>query len=156
MKILPLLAQNGVGRTGAVVSGLLWAGVYNLLWGAAWLAFVRREWTRAAEALGESMPWTAEVWLVWIVLTVPLGSAMMAYVASTDFSPRNVVVPSTAVWLLLTTGMVTWGLAESLSLRVLSLDSVANLVAMTIAFIIAASVLRSLQAVRNRGSNWTD
>lgn len=133
--------------TGAVVSGLLWAMVYNLLWGAAWFAFMRREWTRAAEVLGESMPWTAEVWLVWIVLTVPLGSAMMAYVASTNFSPRNVVVPSTAVWLLLTTGMVTWGLTESLSLRVLALDSAVNLVAMTIASIIAASVLRSLQSV---------
>jgi len=64
------------------VIGVVWAGVYNAVWGAAWFAFMRDEWVRASEAIGQAMPWTGDFWTIWIPLMIPFGIAMAAYLAS--------------------------------------------------------------------------
>ena len=61
-----------------VVSDALWAVVYNLVWGVAWFAFMRTEWLKAFAAIGRPLPFTADVWVLSVVLTVPIGVAIMA------------------------------------------------------------------------------
>lgn len=46
------------------MSGLLWAIVYNALWGVAWFTFMRDEWRNAFTAVGQPLAWTPRVWLV--------------------------------------------------------------------------------------------
>jgi hypothetical protein len=36
--------------------GLLWALVYNLVWGVAWFTLMRREWLNAVAAIDGSLP----------------------------------------------------------------------------------------------------
>src|SRR5476649_1774905 len=107
-----------------VAGGVLWALVYNLAWGVAWFAFMRREWLHAATAIGRSMPWTAEVWIVWGIFTLPIGGAIMAYALS---HPRSALKGSLhaclATWALLTVGMAISSSQESFSPRVIALDS---------------------------------
>ena len=114
-----------------VAAGALWAVVYNLVWGVAWFAFMRGEWLDATAALNQSMPWT-EIWVVSVALTLPLGVATMAYVvgrARTGEAPRAALAASLALWVPMTMGMAGWGWYESLSLRILMLDSAVNLLA---------------------------
>jgi len=70
-----------IGRARVVAGGALWALLYNLVWAVAWFAFMREEWRTAVAAIGRPMPWTAEVWIVWGILTLPLGAAIVAYAA---------------------------------------------------------------------------
>ncbi|MDP9268260.1 MAG: hypothetical protein M3P27_08045 [Acidobacteriota bacterium] len=77
------------------------------------------------------MPFTAEVWFVWVVLSLPIGVAIMAYSAGRAHSaPKAAVYAAVALWALMTMGMAGWGWQESLSIRVIALDSIVNLVGM--------------------------
>jgi hypothetical protein len=108
--------------------------VYNLLWGVAWFAFMQREWREAAAAIRRPQPFTAEVWFLTVVLSLPIGVAIMAYTASRARSAlKAAVYAAVALWLLMTMGMAGWGWQESLSMRVIALDSAVNLVAMVAA-----------------------
>lgn len=121
-----------------IASGALWAVVYNLVWGSAWFLFMRREWLEAVAALGRPLPWTAEVWLVWVILTVPLGVAIMAHAEGLSLPPWKGPLAPVAVWLLLASGMTVWGIHESLSMRVLALDAFVNFVAIIVAWLVGA------------------
>lgn len=115
-----------------LVSGVVWAVVYNLVWGLAWFAFMRQEWAAAAGS-GSSMPWNT-IWIVWCMLSILLGVACMAYVrnriAGARAGVRATLAAAGAVWVPLTAGMVIWAWQVSVSLRVASLDSIVNLVAL--------------------------
>lgn len=104
--------------------------VYNFAWGAAWFAFMRDEWEAAMAAVGRSIPWTAEVWFVWVVLTLPIGVVIMAYAAGSAAVRRRAIVATTAVWLLMTAGMAGSFWQQSASMRVITVDSLVNLVGM--------------------------
>lgn len=126
---------------GAVV----WALVYNAVWGAAWFVFMRREWLDASAAAGQGFPWTAEVWLVWLALTLPFGAALVIYIAGPSAGATKRAIGGTvAVWSLMTAGMVVWGLSESLSVRILTLDSLVNLAALLAGSFAGARVMRAL------------
>ncbi len=116
-----------------IAGGALWAAGYNLVWGVAWFLFMRREWRHAFAAIDRPLLWTADVWIVWIALTLPIGVAIVAYAANPARSvsaPKAAVYSGAALWLLMTLGMTTWGWQESLSIRIIALDSIVNLVAM--------------------------
>ena len=118
-----------------VAGGVLWAVVYNVVWAVGWFAFMRGEWSDATVGLRKSMPWT-EIWAVSVALTLPLGVAIMAYVAGrvrTGPGPRVALAASLAMWVPMTMGMLGWGWYESLSLRVLMLDSTVNPLAIGVA-----------------------
>jgi ABC-type dipeptide/oligopeptide/nickel transport system permease component len=108
--------------------------VYNLAWGVAWFAFMSKEWLDAMAAIRRPAPWTAEVWFLWVVLTLPIGVAIVAYAASRARSvSKTAVSVSVAVWVLMTLGMAGWAWQASLSMRVIALDSTVNLVSMVAA-----------------------
>lgn len=114
-----------------VASGALWTLVYNLIWGVAWFAFMRTEWENAVAVLRRPMPWTAEVWFLWVGLTIPMGIAVVAYAADRAHAPRRAALAaSITIWVLFTIAMAIHGHQESLSIRVVALDSVVNLVGM--------------------------
>ncbi len=123
-----------------VAAGVLWAAVYNSVWGVAWFAFMQREWLDATAALKHGMPWT-EIWLVSVVLTLPLGVATMAYAAR---RARAALAAALALWLPMTLGMAGWGWHESLSARILVLDSAVNLFAIGAAVLVGAGWHRRL------------
>lgn len=126
-----------------VASGALWTLVYNGLWGTAWFAFMRKEWEGAVAAIGRPSPWTAEVWFLWAVLTVPMGVGIMAYAAGRARAPYTAAATASgAIWLLLTLPMGAYSLSQSLSMRVIVLDAAVNLVAMIAAAFAAAWSLR--------------
>lgn len=114
------------------VSGVVWALVYNLVWGLAWFTLMRREWV-AATAGRQTMPWNT-IWLVWGVVSIVLGIASMAYVrnraASARAGVRAVFAASGVLWVPLTLGMVTWAQQASVSFLVAWLDSFVNLLAL--------------------------
>jgi len=125
---------NSTNWPRVVASGALWTVVYNFLWGVAWYAFMRREWLDVVAAIRRPLPWTAEVWHLWVVLTLPMGVAIMAYAASrARAAPKTAVNGALALWLLMTLGIAGLGWQKSLSLRVIALDSTVNLVAMVAA-----------------------
>jgi len=106
-----------------VASGALWTVVYNLVWGVAWFAFMRREWLDAVAAIRRPLPWTAEVWFLMVVLSLPIGVAIMAYAvgrARSAPAPRTALYAGLALWVLMTMGMAGWGWQESLSMRVIA------------------------------------
>ena len=121
-----------------VASGAVWALVYNLVWGVAWFLFMRLEWQEAVAAIGRTSRWTAEVWFFWVVLTVPIGVAIMAYALGRVSTSSAAVGAGTAVWLLLTVAMGAYSLSQSLSVRVIVSDSVVNLVGMVAASLAGA------------------
>jgi len=122
-----------------VASGALWTLVYNFVWGLAWFAFMRQQWEEGVAAIGRPSPWTAEVWFVWVVLTVPLGVAIMAYAASRVGSTyRGAVWAAAAVWLVLTLAMGGYSVSQALSIRVIAWDSGVNLVGMVAASLAGA------------------
>ncbi len=123
--------MSSISRSRVLAGGVLWAAVYNLVWGGAWFAFMRREWLDAMAAIKQPLPWTPQFWVVWLVLTLPIGVATMAYVASRARSapvPKAALAAGLAVWVLMTMGMAGWGWQESLSIRVIAIDSTVNLV----------------------------
>lgn len=122
-----------------VASGALWTLVYNLVWGVAWFAFMRKEWEGAVATIGRPSPWTAAVWFLWVVLTVPMGVAIMAYATGRARSTYIAAVSAAAaVWLLLALAMGAYSLSQSLSIRVIVLDSSVNLVGMVAAALVGA------------------
>ena len=119
-----------------VASGALWTVVYNLVWGVAWFAFMRREWLDAVAAIRRELPWTAEVWFLWVALTLPIGVAIMAYTASRALPApewKTAFYAGLSLWGLMTIGMAGWGWQESLPMRVIAMDSTVNLVGMVAA-----------------------
>jgi hypothetical protein len=122
--------------------GLLWAIVYNVVWGVAWGAFMHREWDAAAAAIHQPSPWAPAVWLVWGVITVPIGMAIIAYAVRRPRARQAAAAAGVAVWLLFSAGMTINGLRSGFSIRVLALDALVNLIAIE-----AASL-----AVGRRGS----
>ncbi len=117
-----------------VASGALWMAVYNLIWGVAWFAFMRREWLDAMAAIRRPMPWTAEIWFLWVALTLPIGVAVMAYTASRARPGlKTTVYAAVGLWLMMTMGMIGMGWQWSLSVRVIALDSTVNLVGLVAA-----------------------
>lgn len=109
---------------------------YNLVWGVTWFGFMRREWLEAVTAIRRPLPWTAEVWFLMVLLSFPIGVAIMAHSASRARSapaPKTALYASLSVWVLMTMGMAGWGWQESLSMRVIALDSAVNLVGMVAA-----------------------
>jgi len=116
-----------------IVGGALWAGVYNLVWGVAWFAFMRSEWRDAFAAIKRPLLFTADFWIFWIVLTVPIGVAVMGYAANPARSvsaTKSTVYAGMTLWLVMTVGMATWSWQNSLSIRIIALDSIVNLVAL--------------------------
>jgi len=118
-----------------IAGGVLWAAVYNLVWGVAWFVFMRREWRNAFAAINRPLLFTADFWIFWIVLTLPIGVAIVAYAANPARSvsaPKATVHAGMTLWLVMTTGMATWSWQNSLSIRIIALDSIVNLVAMMV------------------------
>ena len=116
-----------------IAGGALWAAVYNLVWGAAWFVFMRREWRDAFAAINRPVLLTADIWIFWIVLTLPIGVAIVAYAANPVRSvsaPKATVYAGMTLWLVMTVGMATWSWQNSVSIRISALDSIVNLVAM--------------------------
>lgn len=123
-------------RLAVFVGGGFWAFVYNLLWALAWFAFMRQEWIDAMASAKRSSPWTVEVWVLWVVLTLPIGIALAAYAANrSGFRSilKATLLGSLTLWLVMTVGMAGWAWSAKLSLRVIALDSVVNLVALAAA-----------------------
>jgi hypothetical protein len=120
----------------------VFALVYNALWGLAWLAFMRAEWIHAVAAIGEPLPWTPAVWLLWVLVTLSIGVGIMTHAAAQS-RPRLAAVRAGAVtWLVLTLGMAAASLHQSLALRVVTLDSVVNLVGIVVGSVGGAALLR--------------
>ena len=121
-----------------LAGGVLWAGVYNLIWGLAWFLWMRREWVAATAAINHALPWK-EIWIIWGVFTLPLGLAAMNYVASPARakSRASASIASTfAIWLPLTLGIAVWGWRVSVSFRTIVLDSIVNFVALLLASLV--------------------
>lgn len=130
-------------RTRLLLRGVLWAAVYNGIWGIAWFSFMRREWQTAFAAVGQPLAWTAEVWLVWIVITLPLGVAIALYADGSTFRLQASMKSALAIFVVFALGMTVWGLTKSLSLRVLALDALVNAVAIAVASLAAVAGLAS-------------
>jgi len=131
------MGMLGSRRIRIAVSGIMWAAVYNALWGVAWFVFMRDEWQVAFAAIGRPQAWTAGVWIVWGIVTLPLGAAVMAHA---DSGPRRLMLALRAALLLaflFSLGMTVWGVQESLSLRVLALDGLVNVLSMPLASLAA-------------------
>ena len=123
---------------------LTWAAAYNLIWVLAWFVFMRRQWLAALAESRHTLPWH-EIWIVWIALTVPLGAAVMAYVAhpSRAGAPtRAALAASLTLWIPITTGKVGWGISQSLSLGIVALDAIVNLIALGGASLAGARTLQ--------------
>ena len=52
-----------------VLGGVVWVVVFNVLWFAAWILFLRSEWLSAVAALGRTFPHTLGGLVLWLVLT---------------------------------------------------------------------------------------
>jgi hypothetical protein len=123
------------------MSGLLWAAVYNGIWGLAWFTFMRREWQTAFAAVGQPLAWTPEVWAVWIAMTLPLGVALAVHADHSTRKLQASMKGAMAMLALFALGMTAWGLTESLPGRVLALDALVNAVAIPVASLAAVAGL---------------
>jgi hypothetical protein len=144
---------HGLTRIRIAVSGLVWAAVYNALWGVAWFTFMRHEWQTAFAVIGRPLAWTADVWFVWVIVTPPLGAAVMAHAGS---GPRRLLLAlrgALLLFVLFSLGMTIWGVQESLSPRVLVLDALVNAVSMPIASLAAVAALRPRHGAVPLGAN---
>jgi hypothetical protein len=118
-----------------LAGGVVWAAVYNLIWGLAWFLWMHREWLAATAAINRTFPWN-EIWIIWGVFTLPLGIVAMAYIAKrAPLRPRASasIAVAFAIWLPLTVGMVASGWQSGVSFRTTALDSTVNLVALLLA-----------------------
>ena len=144
--------MNDVNWSRVFASGVLWAVVYNSVWGIAWFAFMRKEWLDAMAVIKQPLPWTTEFWVVWVVVTLPIGVATMAYVASRARfgpAPKAALTAGLAVWVLMTIGMAGWGWQESHSMRLIAIDSTVNLLSIVAASLAGEWILRSRLHRRN-------
>lgn len=117
--------------------------IYNYLWGIAWFTFMRREWVDAAAAVGKSMPWTAEIWFVWVTLTLLLGFAVMAYAAGRPGAEFKASLSAmVVVWLPFGAGMAVWGYHESFPVSAIAMDTGVNLISMLAASLVGAWSVR--------------
>jgi len=80
--------------------------------------------------------------LLWVVLTLPIGVAVMAFIADQPRACRSAIAAAAAIWLLFSLGMLVNGVRAGLSLRVQLLDSLVNLVAFVAASLISARTTR--------------
>jgi hypothetical protein len=132
-----------------LIGGVLWALVYNLVWGAAWLGFMRQKWLDATAAAKEEFPWTPEVLGLWAGLTVPIGIAVVWFCASNRArygpGPKPAVYASAALWVMMTVSMIVWAAMSSLPMGVIALDSVVNLGATVAATVSVALLHREAQ-----------
>lgn len=125
-------------------AGLIWAALYNAVWGLAWLAFMRREWTLAASSTGHAMPWTPKFWLVWVPLTLLFGFAIAAYLNGASQRERalqSAVAATLILWVPGTMAMALW----SFTVRIIVLDSAVNLLALALASIVAGWSVSTLR-----------
>ena len=139
-------------RISVLLAGLVWAIGYGLVWGLAWFGFMRAAWFGALASGNREMPW-AEVWTVWAVLNLPLGVATVAYLGRRGpaASGRKTIVAAVLVlWVPMTIGMMTWAWYESLSQRVIAIDSAVNLAALAVASLAGRA---SLHLLRHRPSS---
>lgn len=124
-----------------VASGALWTVTYNFVWGVAWFAFMQREWEEAAAAIRRPQPFSAEVWFLTVLLSLPIGVTIMAHSANRASyapAPKTALYAGLAVWVLMTMGMAGWGWQDSLPMRVIAMDSIVNLVGMVAASLAGA------------------
>ena len=125
-----------------VISGACWATAYNILWGLAWVGFMRGQWVEAAEMAGQPMPWTPDFWAIWIPMTLPFGLAVAAYLLGrrdTEHLRRDAISAGLVVWVPGTIGMA---FGAALTARIIVLDSVVNLVAVLVPSLLLAELLR--------------
>lgn len=118
-----------------IVGGALWAAAYNLVWGVAWFIFMRREWRDAFAAINRPLLFTADIWVFWVVLTLPIGVAIVGYAANPARSvsaSKATIYAGMTLWLVMTVGMATWSWQDSLPIRIIALDTVVNLVALMV------------------------
>jgi hypothetical protein len=122
------------------LAGVVWMVVYNLVWGAAWFAFMRREWLDAVAAINQGLPWTPDVLALWGALSLPFGVATMAYATSQprDRRAKTSVQGSVALWFVMTLGMTGWAVTKPLPIRLIAFDSAVNLVAIVVASLAGA------------------
>lgn len=126
-----VVRTNGTDWRGVAAAAALWMIAYCLVWGLAWLVFMRREWTDAVASINRQSPWTAEVWFMELVFTFPMGVAISAHAASQkSLTLKTAMYPAVALWMMMTVGMAIWSAQEGFPLRVIVLDSTVNLVAM--------------------------
>lgn len=133
-----------------LVAGLLWAIIYSLVWGVAWFAFMRSAWYGALAANSRQMPWS-EIWSIWAVLNVPLGLATAAYLRHRErVAPRStdLVAVVLVLWVPMTIGMVGWAWYDSLSLKLIALDSAVNLGGLAVASLVAHAIVRGQHSRR--------
>jgi hypothetical protein len=93
---------------------------------------MRREWR---DAINRPLLFTADIGVLLIALSLPIGVAIVAYVSSparTVSAPRATVNAGVTLWVMMTVGMAAWGWQDSLSIRIIALDSIVNLVAMIV------------------------
>lgn len=135
--------MRGLIQLRIAVSGIIWAAAYNAIWGVAWFTFMRHEWQSAFATLGRPHPWSSEVWLIWGLVTLPLGAAVMAYADSAQRRRALAVQAAFLLAFLFSLGMTVWGVQDSLPLRVLALDALVNVVSMPIASLVAVAALQS-------------
>ena len=128
-----------------LVGGAVWAAAYNIAWGIAWFAYMRREWLQASASIDQPFPWTPEFWTIWIPMTIPFGVAIMAYLASRSKHmtiPKVALAASIALWVPATIGMIVWAWQESLPAPIIVLDSIVNLIALFSASLFGSWLLR--------------
>lgn len=122
------------------------------MWYVAWFAFMRAAWDAASADGHLQMPW-AEIWSVWAILNVPLGVATAAYLrqpARLDSYSRTLVAVVLVLWVPMTSGMMGWAWSESLSLRLIAIDSAVNFVGLAVATVLAHAVVRHPPSVLPR------
>lgn len=120
-----------------VLGGVLWFVVFNVLWFAAWLLFLRRDWMSALASLGRTFPETLGTVALWFLIT--LGGGIFAIWLYAAIRPRYGPGPKTAVY----AGVALWLVGVLLPMvwlgRILQLP--AGLVAgSTVAELVAAVV----------------
>jgi hypothetical protein len=126
-----------------LVAGLLWATVYGLVWGLAWISFMRSAWFAALANGNREMPWT-EIWSIWAMLNVPLGIATAAYLRRREREAAGAAPFTAAVvvlWVPMTIGMFAWAWHESLSLMLIAVDSTVNLLGLAAASWVARALV---------------
>lgn len=120
-----------MGRTARIVtSGILWAAVYNAVWAAAWFAFMRAEWQSAFRAVGQPMLWASTVWIIWAIVTVPLGIAIATYAADRSPGFYAWLLASVLLWTIVAGGSDIAFVQMSVPLRTIVLDTLVNLLGM--------------------------